>query len=400
MQHEQHAPASSRAVTTRSEMRRARRRRARRRRLQGLTLAAVLAVALFAIPQAVLADEYRVIIEVDGNDYDRTTQAETVGELLEDERVDVGEHDRVTPELDTRLRDGLEIRIVRGCPVLVDVDGVVEEHGVTCDATVDEIVRELGLDPELVRTSRGGRIDAGETIVLRELRRVTVEVDGEMEEVVTTALTVGELLEDMGLQLRPQARIDPPPGTSLDGVDLVVVGRGGEHQEVVEEPIPFETLRREDPYLEEGDTRVVQEGAEGLRRIVYTVRTEDGVPVERVRAVDEVVRQPVNEVIAVGTEPIPRPAREGTTSSASGSGARVEQGGATWYHTTPGTCAHRTAPMGTVITVTNNASGATTTCTVADRGPFGAGRILDLSATVFDRLAPRSSGVVSVTATW
>ncbi len=56
--------------------------------------------------------------------------------------------------------------------------------------------------------------------------------------------------------------------------------------------------------------------------------------------------------------------------------------------------------MGTVITVTNNGSGATTTCTVADRGPFASSRILDLSASVFEQLAPLSSGVISVTATW
>jgi len=180
----------------------------------------------------------------------------------------------------------------------------------------------------------------------------------------------------------PDAQVEPPGETPLDGLERVVVRRGGEHEEFAEEPVPFETLRREDPYLEEGSTRVVQEGADGLRRVVYAVRTEGGVPVERVAVADEIVREPAS------------------TADPSGPGPHVEQGGATWYQVTPGTCAHRSAPMGTVITVTNNGSGATTTCTVADRGPFASSRILDLSASVFEQLAPLSSGVISVTATW
>ncbi len=138
----------------------------------------MLAAALFAVPQAVLANEYRVTVHLDGSEHVRSTRAETVGDFLAEQHVSIGEYDRVKPAVDAPLHDGLEIRIVRGCPVVVDVKGVGEEHGVTCDATVDEMIRELGLDPDLVRTSRGGRIAAGETIVLRELRRLTVEVDG------------------------------------------------------------------------------------------------------------------------------------------------------------------------------------------------------------------------------
>lgn len=43
------------------------------------------------------------------------------------------------------------------------------------------------------------------------------------------------------------------------------------------------------------------------------------------------------------------------------------------------TAAHRTLPMGTVIRVTNVASGQSAVVTVTDRGPFVPGRIVDLS---------------------
>ncbi len=79
--------------------------------------------------------------------------------------------------------------------------------------------------------------------------------------------------------------------------------------------------------------------------------------------------------------------------------ANSESGQATYYAHNPSGCASRTVPRGTTVTVTA-ASGASITCTVDDYGPFGAGRIIDLSEQGFSRLASLSTGVISVTVTW
>jgi rare lipoprotein A len=81
-------------------------------------------------------------------------------------------------------------------------------------------------------------------------------------------------------------------------------------------------------------------------------------------------------------------------------GANTQEGEATWYNAGPGDCAHRTLPMGTMVTVVNLATGASTTCRVATRGPYGAGRIIDLAEDVFARLASPSVGVISVRISW
>jgi rare lipoprotein A len=78
----------------------------------------------------------------------------------------------------------------------------------------------------------------------------------------------------------------------------------------------------------------------------------------------------------------------------------TESGGATWYRHAAGECAHKTLARGTVVTVTNQANGATATCTVTDRGPYGDGRIIDLDVTVFEQLAPLDAGVIQVVITW
>ena len=78
----------------------------------------------------------------------------------------------------------------------------------------------------------------------------------------------------------------------------------------------------------------------------------------------------------------------------------TEEGGASWYDYRPGECAHKTIPKGTVVTVTNLANGATTSCVVTDRGPYGGGRIIDLDKATFAQIADPSQGIIQVRITW
>ena len=58
------------------------------------------------------------------------------------------------------------------------------------------------------------------------------------------------------------------------------------------------------------------------------------------------------------------------------------------------TCAHRTSPMGSVLTVTH--AGRSIQCRVNDRGPFVRGRIIDLSVSAARALGMMGAGVVPV----
>ena len=78
-----------------------------------------------------------------------------------------------------------------------------------------------------------------------------------------------------------------------------------------------------------------------------------------------------------------------------------EGGDATWYAAAPaGYCASPTLPFGTVLTVVNNATGASTVCTVDDREAAGYPRVVDLSPEGFSQIADTSQGVVDVTISW
>lgn len=61
------------------------------------------------------------------------------------------------------------------------------------------------------------------------------------------------------------------------------------------------------------------------------------------------------------------------------------------------TCAHRTHPFGTMLKVTNPQNGKSVIVKVTDRGPFGRGRIIDLSWRAAKELGMLSQGVAMVT---
>jgi rare lipoprotein A len=81
------------------------------------------------------------------------------------------------------------------------------------------------------------------------------------------------------------------------------------------------------------------------------------------------------------------------------SNAYSEEGLASYYGYAKGgraemTCAHRTRPFGSIVTVSYG--GRAIRCRVADRGPFIKGRIIDLSVSAARALGMLSAGVVRV----
>lgn len=62
------------------------------------------------------------------------------------------------------------------------------------------------------------------------------------------------------------------------------------------------------------------------------------------------------------------------------------------------TCAHRSLPFGTRVTVTNKANGRSATCRITDRGPAAwTGKIIDVSRGMAEALGMLRSGTANVT---
>ena len=78
--------------------------------------------------------------------------------------------------------------------------------------------------------------------------------------------------------------------------------------------------------------------------------------------------------------------------------AKAESGLASYYggrgHRGEMTCAHRTRPFGSIVTVSH--AGHSIQCRVNDRGPFVRGRVIDVSVSAARALGMMGAGVVRV----
>lgn len=102
----------------------------------------------------------------------------------------------------------------------------------------------------------------------------------------------------------------------------------------------------------------------------------------------------------------------GSSSSSSKSTGKVEKGQASYYadkfhgkatasgekyEKTKLTGAHRTLAFGTVVRVTNTANGKSVDVRINDRGPFKAGRVVDVSRAAAEKLGMIQAGVINCT---
>lgn len=101
------------------------------------------------------------------------------------------------------------------------------------------------------------------------------------------------------------------------------------------------------------------------------------------------------------TAPAPAPvtAPPTTTPPVLPAAPTSSESGQASYYDHPGGCAHKTLPFGTVVHITAS-NGNTASCVVNDRGPFVAGRIIDVDTATFAQLASLSAGVITVTISW
>ena len=86
----------------------------------------------------------------------------------------------------------------------------------------------------------------------------------------------------------------------LEAYDTIV-----EKIEVVEEKIPFETVKKD---ISNGASstknKVIQEGKEGIKEITYKVKYQNNTEVERTKISEKVTKEPVNKIVQVSSNVI------------------------------------------------------------------------------------------------
>jgi resuscitation-promoting factor RpfB len=247
-----------------------------------------------------------VALTVDGQSRTVRTHASDVRGALRAAGLAVGAHDVVAPALDAAIHDGTRISLVHGRRLTLLVDGAQRTIWVT-QQTIGQAIDALGLRTSgaYVSASRSGRIPlTGATVVVQLPKRVMLIADGRHRMVVTTAVTVADMLAEQGVTLSPRDRVsvglDRVPSAGL----VVQVSRVAVRSKHVVVRLAFGTRWVADSSLYKGVHRVLREGRAGRADRWYRLTYVDGRLAQR-----QLVRwhrEPAQpQVIAYGTRSRP-----------------------------------------------------------------------------------------------
>ena len=164
-------------------------------------------------------------------------------------------------------------------------------------AVLDEAGFKLGED-DTYTTEPG--LGVSEITVQRK-QMITINHSGKTLNVISYGESVESLLERLSLILTKEDIVSVPLNSqTFDGLNITI-SRSIQTEETYVAAIPYETTYCYDPALAEGEEKVLTAGVEGQVLRTATVVYLDGEEISRTVLSEDVVAQPVNAVVAVGT---------------------------------------------------------------------------------------------------
>ena len=202
------------------------------------TLFITLALFIRAIPRTsgFEAGGYRqVAIHYAGAARQVTTSADTVGELLAEQGIELTEAEALSPAANERLTEGMLVTIRRKRKVTVEENGSERELKTTLEKPL-AILMEAGIAlSDADRIWVNGALAHHEAlpdwtvpalrIKIRRASRLTIIDDGDEFTIESTAETVGDALYEAGLSLYITDEVAPSPDSLITGPVTIRISR-------------------------------------------------------------------------------------------------------------------------------------------------------------------------------
>lgn len=263
------------------------------------------------------ATKKTVTLVKDGEETIVKTQAGTIEEFLEEQKISPHSKDYVFPAANEKIKD--DTKVVWNTAKQVEILGSNERKSVwTTALTVEELLKDEGIpltEHDKVKPKLDSKIENDLSIQI-EKAFTTIFVDGGKEKKVwTTSTTVADFLEHQGVSLKEQDRVEPQQDELVTKDTVVKVIRVEKVTDVVEEPVEFAVVTKKDSSLGEGEEKVVTKGQEGLVKREYEVILENGEEVSRTLLKETQIKESQNKIVAVGTKSSSETVSRGVSSS-------------------------------------------------------------------------------------
>ncbi|MDY0394839.1 ubiquitin-like domain-containing protein [Virgibacillus halophilus] len=274
-----------------------------------ITISSLGIIALLAFSGIMIFQMTKVEVAFaeDGEEKIIQTHAKTVAELLEELNITPGEHDALSHRLNEKLANGMNIAFTTGKDVTLTIDNQ-DQHYITTAGTVGEFLQNEGLQlssHDEATFEESDEIEDGMHLKLAKAFQIIINDGGKKRKVWATAnQTYGQVLADNDIAYKNNS--DDKMNNKLDdhvkkGKDLTItrIAYAYKEKEITE---PFDTVKKYDDSIDKGTEKVTQAGKNGLSRVKYRVMKKNNKHADKEMVSKETLRQTQNKIIVIGTK--------------------------------------------------------------------------------------------------
>ena len=240
-----------------------------------------------------------VSLTADGKTEEITTHAKTVGEVLSENNIEYKEQDYISPSIETKVKDNLKIVWKPAFQVILNIDGQ-EKKVWTTAKTVGEFLESENIqvkEHDDLNVSLDTKIKQGLGVKLDVAFQVVVNDGGKESTAWSTVTTVDDFLKEQGIELNELDRVEPGLDEMVSKDTTVNIIRVEKVTDVVEEPIDFAVVTKKTEAYYPENRKWSNKGKRKIQK-TYEVVLENGVEVSKTLVKEEVLEKPTDKIVA------------------------------------------------------------------------------------------------------
>ncbi|MGM7724487.1 ubiquitin-like domain-containing protein [Metabacillus sp. Hm71] len=264
-----------------------------------------------------------VALNVNGKEEKIRTHADTVGALLKELDIDYRQEDHISPAASKRIEGNMEIVYEASKPVKLAIGEKRRTIWTTAD-TVKELIEQENLDVtehDKIEPALDTKIEKNLSLTIDKAFKLALNVGDQKQQVWTTSTTVADFLKEHNIKLNKLDEVKPALTEKIDAKSTITVTRIEKVTDVVEEPIAFNVVTKKDSSLEKGEQKIIESGKEGKQKKHFEIVIKNGKEFSRKLLKTETVEESEARVVALGTKAV-QPVSTATVSRGNDSVAK------------------------------------------------------------------------------
>lgn len=203
----------------------------------------------------------------------------------------------------------LGIYTYQGKNITLEIDGEVENL-VSYSNTVEEFIETENIDMKeeaYINLPLEKEIEDNLNIVIKNPKTYRIEDQGESLEIVSIFDKVGEILQDQDISLGKDDYTYPKANEKISPDSSIRIYRVKTEVDVEKSDIDFDKKVVNTKNLDKGKTRIVQEGKKGVKETHTEKKYLNGVLISKEFKKEEITKEPTDQIIEKGTRKKSKP---------------------------------------------------------------------------------------------